>query len=86
MDEGTAHPKVRAGLCPTCGHYGEDCTGTESETYTFAVTEQERRIVADALALAAESWTELPDSDEDVENVETARALAERFAAESAQS
>lgn len=23
----TPHPKVPHGLCPTCGHYGDDCTG-----------------------------------------------------------
>ena len=28
-----SHPKVRHGRCPTCGHYGEDCTGGPSELY-----------------------------------------------------
>lgn len=24
------HPQVLHGLCPVCGHYGEDCTGDEN--------------------------------------------------------
>lgn len=29
VDPNAPHVKVKHGRCPTCGHYGEDCTGEE---------------------------------------------------------
>jgi len=68
-----------SGRCPfEWWHEAEEDVPAQS----YRLTEHERRIVADALALAAESWSEWPEQGEDVENVATARALAGRFATE----
>lgn len=31
-----SHPPKTHGLCPLCGHYGDDCTGTRAADYLAA--------------------------------------------------